>query len=418
MTSNLMMSIGTDAKQAAAVLATAPTAALNAVLQILADLLQKESALILRANEDDIKGAEASGKPPSFIDRLRLDESRIQSMIGSIQTVKALPDPVGAIISETTPPNQLLIRKVRVPIGVIGMIYESRPNVTIDAAILCLKSHNAVILRGGSESFHTNQALHGLIEQALQANGLPPASVSFVASTERELVDDMLKASDYIDVLIPRGGKSLTSKVMNDARMPVFSHLDGICHVYVHQTARSELARSVVVNAKMRRTGICGAAETLLLDAGLSISIKKDLLNELIKAGCAILGDEAVQALDARVQPALEEDWSTEYLDAKISVREVEDVHMAIAHINHYGSHHTDSILSEDRAAIDAFLNQVDSGIVMHNSSTQFADGGEFGMGAEIGIATGKLHARGPVGLEQLTTYKYHVLGTGQIRKI
>lgn len=418
MTSNLMMSIGTNAKQAAAVLATAPTAALNAVLQTLADLLQKDSAAILRANDVDINGAEASGKPPSFIDRLRLDESRIQSMIGSIQTVKALPDPVGAIISETTPPNQLLIRKVRVPIGVIGMIYESRPNVTIDAAILCLKSHNAVILRGGSESFHTNQALHRLIEQALQTNGLPTASVSFIASTERGLVDEMLKASDYIDVLIPRGGKSLTSKVMNDAKMPVFSHLDGICHVYVHRTARPELARSVVVNAKMRRTGICGAAETLLLDTGLSTSIKKDLLNELIKAGCAIVGDEAVQALDARVQPALEEDWSTEYLDAKISVREVKDVHMAIAHINHYGSHHTDSILSEDRAAVDAFLKQVDSGIVMHNASTQFADGGEFGMGAEIGIATGKLHARGPVGLEQLTTYKYHVLGTGQIRKI
>ncbi len=413
----LITTLGKASKDATLLLSSLSTKTINLILEDIANLLVFQVEDIIAANNEDISKAESSGKDEAFIDRLRLTEDRIQSMARSVRTIKDLPDPVGEIINETERPNGLLIHKVRVPIGVIGMIYESRPNVTIDAACLCLKSHNAVILRGGSEAFETNKVLHSLIISALKKNNIPETLIQFVDSTDRQHVKDMLDAVEYIDVIIPRGGKGLTDIVMRDAKMAVFAHLDGICHVYVDVSAKPEIARSVVVNAKMRRTGICGSAETLLLHRELPPQQKKDIINQLIKAGCTIKGDNDLRAIDDRIEEVSESDWSTEYLAPVISVKNIENVDEAVRHINTYGSHHTDSILAEDPEAVETFLNMVDSGIVMHNTSTQFADGGEFGMGAEIGIATGKLHARGPVGLEQLTTYKYHVLGTGQIRE-
>ncbi len=389
---------------------------INSTIADLASLIKEKSGDILAINREDVATAQENNLSEAMIDRLTLSDERINALISSLKIIQELPDPVGETLHETTRPNGLIIRKIRVPIGVIGMIYESRPNVTIDAAALCLKSHNAVILRGGSECFKTNQFLHHLIQESLEKNGLPIDLVSFIPSTDRAMVDEMLKAHQYIDVLIPRGGKSLTEKVQKEAQMAVFSHLDGICHIYVDESVKPDIARDVIVNAKMRRPGICGAMETLLLDTQLPPPQKKDLINQLIKAGCTIRADEEIQQLDKRVEPASEDDWSTEYLAPIISVKVVSGVEEAIQHINHYGSHHTDSILAEDPDIVDLFLTNVDSGIVMHNTSTQFADGGEFGMGAEIGIATGKLHARGPVALEQLTTYKYYVLGDGQIR--
>ncbi len=414
--SNVIETLGVAVKKSAKILATAPTKQINDVLNTTSRLLLEAEGELISANDADIVAARKAGRDDAFIDRLRLSRNRIQAISDSVKVVAELPDQVGEIISETERPNGLLIQKVRVPIGVIGMIYESRPNVTIDAACLCLKSHNAVILRGGSEAFETNKMLHSLIVKALKEHKLPQETVTFVDSTDRALVKDILNAVGVIDVLIPRGGKSLTDRVMNEAKMPVFAHLDGICHVYVDASAKADIARAVVVNSKMRRPGICGAAETLLLDAALPAPQKKDLLNQLIKAGCTIRGDETLLNLDSRIEPANDEDWTTEYLAPTISAKIVDGVEEAIAHINTYGSHHTDSILAEDPDAVARFLEGVDSGIVMHNASTQFADGGEFGMGAEIGISTGKLHARGPVALEQLTTYKYYVLGTGQIR--
>ena len=415
--SDMIFHLATAAASAAKVLATTSEKTLNAVLEDLAKLMIQDAEALLAANQTDLLAARKNGKPEAFLDRLSLSMERLKGIIDGVRTVRSLKDPVGEIIQETERPNGLLIRRVRVPLGVIGMIYESRPNVTIDAACLCLKSHNAVILRGGSEALHTNKEFHRLIERALEKNNLPKDCVCLVPSSDRALVDDMLQAVGLIDVIIPRGGKSLTDKVIRDSKIPVFSHLDGICHVYVHPSAKPDIARKVVLNAKMRRTGICGAAETLLLDKAVAQPLKKDIINLLLKSGCEVRGDGAVQALDTRVLQATEDDWQTEYLAPIISVKVVETLEDAIGHINAYGSHHTDSILAEDQKAVDIFLNAVDSGIVMHNASTQFADGGEFGMGAEIGIATGKLHARGPVGLEQLTTYKYHVLGTGQIRE-
>ena len=413
---NLITTLGSNAKKALPQLAGASTQRINDVLEDIANQLIFKTNEILAANQKDVEIAKDAGKDDAFIDRLSLTEERIEGIAQSVRNIKDLPDPVGEIISENERPNGLLIRKVRVPIGVIGMIYESRPNVTIDAACLCLKSHNTVILRGGSEALETNSIFHAVIVEALEKNKLSPHIVSFVDSTDRQHVTDMLNAIEYIDVIIPRGGKGLTDKVMKDAKMAVFAHLDGICHIYVHQSAKPEIARDVVVNAKMRRTGICGSAETLLLDNEIPPPQKKDIINQLIKSGCTVRGDADLQALDKRVEPVTDEDWKTEYLAPIISIKVIDGVEDAIEHINKYGSHHTDSILAEDPETVELFLNNVDSGIVMHNTSTQFADGGEFGMGAEIGIATGKLHARGPVALEQLTTYKYHVLGNGQIR--
>lgn len=383
-------------------------------LRAIAQTLRACALDILAENKKDTAAARQKGLASAMVDRLTLDDQRLEAMAVSVEDIAALPHPAGKILETRTRPNGLVIEKVSVPIGVLGMIYESRPNVTLDAAALCLKSRNAVILRGGSEAFHTNMALHAIITSCLRDNRIPESAVLFVPDTNRTIVDDMLKAHDLIDVLIPRGGKGLTGRVMSEAKMPVFAHLDGNCHIYIHASARPAIAVDVTRNAKLRRTGICGATESLLIDKNFRYA--NDVIAMLFEEGCEILGDAWVQSLDSRIKPATENDWHTEYLDKKISVKGVNGVQEAIDHINRYGSHHTDSILSEDDAAITQFLHQVDSAIVMRNASTQFADGGEFGFGAEIGIGTGKLHARGPVGLEQLCTFKYIVRGTGQIR--
>lgn len=408
--------LGLDAKKASFVLAQAPVSQINNVLETLAALIQSNSHDIITANQKDVSAAQGKGLSKAMIDRLVLNPDRLEEITRSVLSIKDLPDPVGRLLSNTTRPNGLEIHKVSVPIGVLGMIYESRPNVTIDAAALCLKSHNAVILRGGSESFHSSQILHSLVQKALKENALPEACVQMVPNTDRELVSEMLAANHVIDVMIPRGGKGLTSLVMEQAKMPVFAHLDGNCHIYVHEAANQKIALDVIKNAKLRRTGICGALESLLFDNALPQGQAHEIVAMLLNEGCAVVGDDRAQKLDSRITVANEEDWSMEYLESKISVKYVENVQEAVTHINTYGSHHTDCILSEDEIAVSYFLNAVDSAIVMHNTSTQFADGGEFGFGAEIGIGTGKLHARGPVGLEQLTTFKYHVRGSGQVR--
>ncbi len=413
---DLVSDLGRKARASSAVLTGIGGEEINLVLAALADGLRTEAESILEANREDVAASTNKGLTESMIDRLRLSEKSVLAMADAVEAVMALPDPVGRVLGEWTRPNGLHIQKVSVPIGVLGMIYESRPNVTIDAAALCLKSRNAVILRGGSESLNSCLALHAVVQQALRARNLPESCVGMVPVSDRAAVTAMLTAEEYIDVMIPRGGQGLVEKVMQEARMPVFSHLDGICHVYVHSSAKPDLARGVTVNAKMRRTGICGAAETLLLDAGVPQKTATSIVQGLLDAGCEVVGDALARRLDRRIGAATEKDWQTEYLAPKISVRYVEGVEQAVGHINSNGSHHTDSILAEDAEAVAYFLSRVDSGIVMHNASTQFADGGEFGMGAEIGIATGKLHARGPVGVEQLTTYKYLVRGTGQTR--
>ena len=410
--------LGRKARVASALLAQTSEDKINEVLASIAANLRANTKAILEANEKDVAAAAEKNLSPAMIDRLTLTLERIESMAKGLETVQSLPDPAGRVLWETSRPNGLKIQRVSVPIGVLGMIYESRPNVTVDASALCLKSRNAVILRGGSESLNSSMALHGLIQNALKQNNLPEDAVCMIPVADRDAVGAMLAARDYIDVMIPRGGKSLVERVQNEATMPVFSHLECICHIYVHPTANPALAREVVLNAKMRRTGICGAMETLLLDAKLDHTIAKDILDTLLNAGCEIVGDKLVQSMDARIGAADTTDWSTEYLCAKLSCAVVNGVEEAVNHINTYGSHHTDSILSEDSEAANYFLKNVDSGIVMHNASTQFADGGEFGFGGEIGIATGKLHARGPVGLEQLCTYKYVVHGTGQTRPL
>lgn len=413
---SIINELGFAAKEAAFTLAQTKTSAINEALRTIADNLRANHSAIMQANEKDVSAAKEKGIASALIDRLLLTPERIDDIADGAQAIASLDAPVGEILEETTPPNGLKIQKISVPIGVLGMIYESRPNVTVDAAALCLKSHNAVILRGGSESLNSSKALHVLIQDALKAHDIPEAAVCLVPDSDRALVGDLLRAHEFIDVMIPRGGRGLIERVMSEATMPIFSHLEGNCHIYVHESAQPVLAKEVVLNAKLRRTGICGAAESLLLDQNLSSETAKDILAALLDAGCAIVGDEQACKLDSRITPAIEEDWGTEYLEAKISCKFVKDVSEAVTHINRYGSHHTESILAEDAAAIDYFLKNTDSAIVMHNTSTQFADGGEFGMGAEIGIGTGKLHARGPVGVKQLTTFKYLVRGSGQTR--
>ncbi len=412
----IMHSLGEAASGAAAALAVASTDTKNTALTAAATAVRTDASKILAANGKDMDAAQERDISTALLDRLELDDHRIESMAKGLEEVAALPDPVGAVMAQWSRPNGLEIARVRVPLGVIGIIYESRPNVTADAGGICLKSGNAAILRGGSESFHSSTAIAGCLAQGLEQAGLPKGCTQLVPTRDRAAVGEMLTMIDCIDVIVPRGGRSLIERVSAESRIPVIKHLDGNCHVYIHAGADLDMARKVVLNAKMRRTGICGAAETLLIDEAVLESHLPPILNDLAGAGCEVRGDEKAAALDEHVRPATEADWDTEYLDAIIAVRVVSDVSHAIAHINLHGSHHTDSIITEDAAAAALFLNEVDSGIVMHNTSTQFADGGEFGMGAEIGISTGKLHARGPVGAEQLTSYKYVVRGTGQVR--
>jgi glutamate-5-semialdehyde dehydrogenase len=413
---NIIKDLGKRARAAAFDLSQTPVEAIDSALNLLARRIKIQSTEILTENKKDVEAAAGKKLSAALMDRLTLSPARIDAMAQGVADIRALPDPCGRILEEWTRPSGLRIKKISAPIGVLGMIYESRPNVTVDAAALCLKSRNAVILRGGSDGFHTARALHRIIQETLKESGIAADAVTMVPDTDRALVGHMLAAHEYIDVMIPRGGKDLTRRVMDEARMPVFAHLDGNCHVYVHASANPDLARRVLMNAKMRRTGICGAAESLLLDEGLPRDVATTLIAMLLDSGCAVAGDTQAQALDARVAAASEEDWKTEYLAAKISCKFVSGVRDAVSHINTYGSHHTDSILSEDAAATDYFLKNVDSAIIMHNTSTQFADGGEFGMGAEIGIGTGKLHARGPVGVHQLTTFKYIVDSDGAVR--
>ena len=413
----MMLYMGRLAREAAATLALASTEQKNAALEAMADRLELRAGKILEANTQDLEGARAKGRDGAFLDRLALDEARIAAMAKGLREVAALPDPVGQVTASWTRPNGLQISRVRVPLGVIGIIYESRPNVTADAAGLCLKSGNAVILRSGSESFLSALVICNVLNEAVVASGLPEAAIQLVPTIDRAAVGFMLGGlGGAIDVIVPRGGKDLVARVQAEARVPVFAHLEGVCHVYVHAQADLAMAKAIVVNAKMRRTGICGSAETLLVDREAAPTQLAPLVQALIEAGCEVRGDPATRAADARVKPATEEDWPKEFLDAIIAVKVVDGLDAAIEHIGRYGSQHTDAIVTEDRSAAERFLAQVDSAIVLHNASTQFADGGEFGMGAEIGIATGRFHARGPVGLEQLTTFKYVVHGSGQTR--
>ncbi len=412
-----LLTIGLDAKEAARKLALAPTGQKNEALRLAAASLRERVADILHTNATDQRAARAAGRPESFVDRLSLTASRVEGVARGLDDIAALPDPVGEVIAAWERPNGLKIARVRVPLGVIAIIYESRPNVTADAGGLCLKSGNAVILRGGSECLASNRAIHACLAEGLRAAGLPETAIQLVTTTDRDAVGHLLAGLDgAIDVIVPRGGKSLVERVQKEARVPVFAHLEGICHVYADKAADLEKARAIVLNAKLRRTGICGAAETLLVDEEGADRLLQPLVQALLDEGCEVRGDAAACAADPRVKPATEADWSTEYLDAIISVKLVRGVRGAIGHIARYSSQHTDSIVTEDAATAETFLREVDSAIVLHNASTQFADGGEFGMGAEIGIATGRFHARGPVGVEQLTTFKYVVRGDGQTR--
>jgi glutamate-5-semialdehyde dehydrogenase len=412
-----MQALGQRARAAARALAQATPAQKDAALAAAAAALTARGDAILAANARDMAAATAKGLSGAMLDRLLLDAKRVAAMARGIEEVRALPEPIGTVLAEWARPNGLRIQRVRVPLGVIGIIYESRPNVTADAGALCLKSGNAVILRGGSESFHSSTAIHACLEAGLAAAGLPPAAIQMVPTADREAVGYLLRDMQaYVDVVVPRGGKNLIARVQADARVPVIGHLEGLCHTYVHRSASVDMAVRIVVNAKLRRTGICGATETLLIDRSALASHWRPIADALVAAGCELRGDAELQALDARVRPATEADWRTEYLDAILACRVVADVHAAVRHIEEYGSGHTECILAEDPAAVATFLHDLDSAILLHNASTQFADGGEFGMGAEIGIATGRIHARGPVGAEQLTSYKYVVHGTGQTR--
>ena len=407
-------SMARAARAAAHALGLSTGATRNAALTEAARLIRARSNDILAANARDM--AEAKGLTAALTDRLMLDAARVEAMAKGVEEVAALPDPLGRITADWTRPNGLRITRISVPLGVIGIIYESPPNVTADAGALCLKSGNAAILRGGSESLHSSTAIAACLQGGLKAAGLPEAAIQMVPSRDRAAVGAMLAASGRIDISVPRGGTSLIERVQNESRIPVIAHLEGICRVYVDRAADAEMARKIVFNAKMRRTGVCGACETVLVDRAVAAQQLPAILDDLAKAGCEIRGDAAVQKIDARVVPASEADWETEYLDAIVSIGVVDGVDAAIEHINRHGSHHTDSIVTADDAVAQRFLEHVDSAIVLHNASTQFADGGEFGMGAEIGISTGRLHARGPVGVEQLTTYKYVVHGAGQVR--
>jgi glutamate-5-semialdehyde dehydrogenase len=417
MIAELMNRLGRDAVAAADVLALATTEQKNRALQFVAARLRADKAALLTANALDMDAARAKGLSGAMLDRLALDEQRIESMARGVEDIAALPDPIGTLAAHWTRPNGLDIARVRVPLGVIGIIYESRPNVTCDAGALCLKSGNAAILRGGSESAQSSLAIHHCLVAGLEAAGLPGTAIQLVPTTDRAAVGHMLSSmTEFIDVVVPRGGKSLVARVQQEARVPVIGHLEGVCHVYVDRDADLAMARGIVKNAKLRRTGVCGSAETLLVDAACAATHLAPVVKDLLDAGCEVRGDAAVQKVDARVKPATEQDWYTEYLDAIIAARVVDGVDAAIAHIAKYGSSHTESIITANAATADRFLARVDSAIVLHNASTQFADGGEFGMGAEIGISTDRFHARGPVGVEQLTSYKYVVRGKGQIR--
>ena len=412
-----MAQIGRDARAAARVLALAPAAQKNRALAGMAKAIRAARAAILAANEEDRAEAKAAGATSAFLDRLTLDRQRVEAIAVGIEVIRKLKDPVGSIMAAWRRPNGMRIERVRGPLGVVGVVYESRPNVTADAAALCLKAGNAAILRGGSESFRSCRAIHAALSVGLAAVGLPTAAIGLVPTREREAVGMMLAGLDgAIDVIVPRGGKDLVGRVQTEARVPVFAHLEGVCHVYVDRKAKLAMAKAIVLNAKMRRTGVCGAAETLLVDRAGADKLLKPLITMLIEAGCEVRGDAEVMSVDRRVKPASEADWSTEYLDAILTAGVVDGVDAAIAHIERYGSHHTDAIVTEDRKVAEKFLREVDSAIVLHNASTQFADGGEFGFGAEIGIATGRLHARGPVGVEQLTSFKYRIRGSGQTR--
>jgi glutamate-5-semialdehyde dehydrogenase len=413
----MMLYMGHRAREAARELALASTEAKNAALEAMAARIETDATKILEANAQDVESARAKGRDGAFIDRLALNEARVEAMAKGLREIARLADPVGEVTARWTRPNGLEISRVRVPLGVVGIIYESRPNVTADAAGLCLKSGNAAILRSGSESFLSSLVIANAMSEAVTTAGLPEAAIQLVPTVERSAVGFLLGGlGGAIDVIVPRGGKDLVARVQAEARLPVFAHLEGVCHVYVHAGADLGMAKTIVLNAKMRRTGICGSAETLLVDRAAAPSHLAPLVNMLIEAGCEVRGDAETQAADARVRLATEEDWPKEYLDAIIAVKLVDGLDEAIGHIARYGSQHTDAIVTEDKAAAEQFLARVDSAIVLHNASTQFADGGEFGMGAEIGIATGRFHARGPVGTEQLTIYKYVVRGRGQTR--
>jgi glutamate-5-semialdehyde dehydrogenase len=413
----VMNPIGRAAVEAAAVLALADTDRKNAALASAAASLRARVGEIICANARDVDAAEAAGLGGAMLDRLRLDAARVEAMAVGVEQIAALADPIGTVAADWVRPNGLRIQRVRVPLGVIGIIYESRPNVTCDAGALCLKSGNAAILRGGSESQQSSAVIHSCLVEGLRAAGLPDECIQLVPTTDRAAVGYMLGSmTDCIDVIVPRGGRSLIARVQQEARVPVIGHLEGNCHVYVDRAADLGMARAIVMNSKLRRTGICGAAETLLVDEACAATHLAPIVRDLLDAGCEVRGDAAVQAVDPRVRPATEDDWYTEYLDAVIAARVVRGVDAAIAHIARYGSAHTESIVTDDAATARRFLARVDSAIVLHNASTQFADGGEFGMGAEIGISTDRFHARGPVGVEQLTSYKYVVRGSGQVR--
>jgi glutamate-5-semialdehyde dehydrogenase len=412
-----MTEIGRGARAAARTLALASFAQKDRALAAMAAALREATPAILAANAEDLAEARSSGLSGAFLDRLMLDKARVEAMAAGVEVIGRLKDPVGTVMDAWTRPNGMTIERVRVPLGVVGIIYESRPNVTADAGALCLKSGNAAILRGGSDSLRSSRAIHAALEKGLIAAGLPAASIQLVPTRDRHAVGLMLAGLDgNIDVIVPRGGKGLVARVQSEARLPVFAHLEGVCHVYVDRAASLDMAKQIVLNAKMRRTGVCGAAETLLVDRAVAATHLKPLVEILIEAGCEIRGDKPTQETDRRVKPATEDDWSAEYLDAILAVGVVDGIDEAIAHIARYGSQHTDAIVTDDTNAAEKFLAEVDSAIVLHNASTQFADGGEFGFGAEIGIATGRLHARGPVGVEQLTTFNYRIRGNGQIR--
>jgi len=412
-----MDELGRSARQAARLLAMSGGDVRDRALLASAAALRERAADILAANSIDMRAAEERGLSGAMLDRLMLDEARIEGMAAGLESIAGLPDPLGKVTAEWQRPNGLQIQRVAVPLGVIGIIYESRPNVTADAAGLCIKSGNAVILRGGSESFHSSGAIHACLVTGLAAADIPSASVQMVPTTDRAAVGYLLSSmGEWLDVVVPRGGKSLIKRVQDEARIPVIGHLEGICHVYLHEAADAAIAANVALNAKMRRTGICGAAETLLVDRKVANSLLPPVLTALYEAGCEIRGDETVVGIFPPVNPATDEDWDTEYLDAILSVRVVDGIDQAVQHIAEHGSGHTECIVTDDDDAANRFFRNVDSAILLQNASTQFADGGEFGMGAEIGIATGRIHARGPVGAEQLTSYKYVVRGSGQVR--
>lgn len=416
-TKTVMDAMGVAAKAAASVLAIAPRAQKDKALLEAAKALRSATPEILVANAKDVAAMVEKGAAASFIDRLTLDEGRVEAIASGLEAIADLPDPVGSVIADWERPNGLKISRVRTPLGVIGVIFESRPNVTADAGALCFKSGNAAILRGGSDSYLSSRAIHACLVRGLKAAGLPEAAIQLVPTTDRAAVGAMLSGlNGSINVIVPRGGKSLVARVEEEARVPVFAHLEGLCHMIIDKTADLEMARKLVINAKMRRTGICGALETLLVDRAVMDTHLVPILEDLRAAGCAVRGDAAVCELVNWAEPANEEDWRTEYLDSILAVRVVDDLEAALQHIKTYSSNHTEAIISEDEAAVERFFNEIDSAILLHNASTQYADGGEFGMGGEIGIATGKMHARGPVGLEQLTSFNYRVRGTGQAR--